>query len=297
MKTEKSIFVAFILNLSFSVFEFAGGIFSGSVAILSDAIHDMGDSLSLGISFFLEKISKKQPDDKYTFGYTRYSVLGSLVTTLILLYGSVMVILNAISRIITPVEVNYDSMILFAIIGITVNFGAVLITRHGNSLNQKAVNLHMLEDVLGWIVVLIGSFIMRFTHFTILDPIMSIGVAIFILVNVFKNLKEITDLFLEKIPRGININDIREHLLKIDGITDVHHIHIRSIDSRNNHATMHIVTNSDSYQIKEKVRKELQNHNINHVTLELESENEHCHQINCRIDSDSGCSGCHHHSH
>jgi cobalt-zinc-cadmium efflux system protein len=157
MKTEKNILIAFVLNFAFSIFEFVGGIFTGSVAIISDAIHDIGDAASIGISYFLEKKSKQQPDAEYTYGYARYSVLGSLITTLILLVGSAVVIYNAIGRIIAPTEINYGGMILFAVVGVCVNFGAAFLTRDGHSLNQKAVNLHMLEDVLGWVVVLVGA--------------------------------------------------------------------------------------------------------------------------------------------
>lgn len=149
MKTERNIFIAFLLNLSFSVFEFIGGIITGSVAIMSDAVHDIGDAASIGISFFLEKKSKGKPDEKYTYGYARYSVVGGLITTLILLLGSVMVIYNAVNRIIEPTEIDYTGMIIFAVVGVCVNFCAAIFTREGGSLNQKAVNLHMLEDVLG----------------------------------------------------------------------------------------------------------------------------------------------------
>ena len=190
MKTEKNILFAFIINLIFSIFEFAGGIFTGSVAIISDAIHDIGDATSIGIAFFLEKKSKKQPDEKYTYGYARYSVIGSVITTLILLFGSIMVIYNAIEKIINPSDINYNGMIVFALVGVSVNFIAALLTKEGNSLNQKAVNLHMLEDVLGWLIVLIGAIVMRFTDLSIIDPLMSIGVAIFILISSIKNLKE-----------------------------------------------------------------------------------------------------------
>ena len=183
MKAEKKMFVAFILNFVFSIFEFIGGIFTGSVAIISDAVHDLGDAVSIGVAFVLEKKSRKEPDEKYTYGYSRYSVVGSLFTTLILLLGSVTVIYNAVLRIITPHEVYYDGMIIFAVIGVCVNLAAALVTRNGASLNQKAVNLHILEDVLGWVVVLVGAVVMRFTNFYILDPFLSIGVAIFILIN------------------------------------------------------------------------------------------------------------------
>ena len=180
MKTERNILIAFILNLSFSIFEFVGGVFTGSVAITSDAVHDIGDAASIGISYFLEKRSKKQPDEKYTYGYARYSIIGGFITTLILLIGSAFVIYNAIIRIINPVEINYNGMIVFAVVGVIVNFSAAFFTREGDSLNQKAVNLHMLEDVLGWIVVLVGAVVMRFTDFSLIDPIMSVGVSLFI---------------------------------------------------------------------------------------------------------------------
>ena len=296
MKTEKRILTAFILNLAFSVFEFFGGIFTGSVAIVSDALHDIGDAAGIGISYFLEKKSKKEPDEKYTYGYVRYSAIGSVITTSILLFGSVMVIFNAVSRMIEPTEINYQGMIVFAVIGVAVNFGAAFLTRNGESLNQKAVNLHMIEDVLGWGVVLVGAIVMRFTDFALIDPIMSIGVAGFIFVSAVKNLKEVTDLFLEKTPNGIDIKEIKDHIVTIDGVIDVHHIHIWSMDGQHNCATMHIVTNSASYRVKENIRKELKEHGISHVTLELEEEGEPCCEENCHVDFNITSFGhCHHH--
>ena len=262
MRTEKNILTAFILNLLFSVFEFVGGLVTGSVAIISDAIHDLGDAASIGISFFLEKISKKQPDEKYTYGYARYSVIGGLITTFILLLGSVAVMYNAVGRIISPSPINYDGMILFALIGVAVNFVAAFLTRGGDSLNQKAVNLHMLEDVLGWAVVLIGAIVMRFTDLTVIDPLMSICVAVFILINAIKNLKEIFEIFLEKAPAGICIDELKHHLLEIEGVTDIHHIHVWSMDGQSNYATMHVLADGNTHEIKEKLREELREHNI-----------------------------------
>ena len=297
MKTEKNILIAFVLNIAFSVFEFIGGIFTGSVSIVSDAIHDIGDAASIGLSLILEKVSKKQPDNNYSYGYLRYSVLGGFVTTVILLFGSVAVIINAVHRMLNPVEIKYNGMIIFAIIGAIVNFIAALVTREGDNINQKAVNLHMLEDVLGWIVVLIGAIIMKFTDFAIIDPIMSIIVAVFILINSFKTLNEILALFLEKTPNNIDINEIEHHLIEIEGITDVHHIHIWSMDGVNNYATMHIVTSDDPHKIKHLVREELSEHGISHATLELESEGEHCHETQCYTNCENSSHHHHHHHH
>ena len=292
MKSEKNILIAFILNLAFSVFELVGGIFTNSVAIISDSIHDIGDATSIGVSYFLEKKSKKQPDEIYTYGYLRYSVIGSIITVLILLVGSVLVIINAVSRILNPQEINYNGMIVFAIIGVIVNFLAAYFTRHGESLNQKAVNLHMLEDVLGWVAVLIGAVVMRFTDFKLIDPILSIGVSLYIFAHAFSHLKEALDLFLVKIPHGINIDEIKHHIKELENVLDVHHVHVWSMDGNSNYATMHIVTNGDHSTVKKAVKEEMNHHGIIHTTLEMESENEQCEDKQCHTHIE-----CHHHDH
>ncbi len=297
MKTEKNILIAFLLNLCFSVFECIGGIVTGSVAILSDAVHDIGDAASIGVSYFLERKSKKQPDDTYTYGYARYSVIGSVVTTFILLFGSAAVIYNAVARLITPSEINYNGMIIFAIVGVLVNLGAAFVTKEGDSLNQKAVNLHMLEDVLGWVVVLVGAVVMRFTDLAVIDPLMSIGVATFIFVNAIRNLKEAVDVFLEKTPHGICVEEIKEHVAEIDGVLDVHHIHVWSLDGHNSYATMHVVTNAEHHKVKHAIREELAEHGIGHVTLELEAQGEHCHEKDCHVELHADHGHHHHHHH
>ena len=295
MKTKGNILIAFLLNLSFSIFELFGGIFTGSVAILSDAVHDLGDAASIGISYYLEQKSKKQADASYTYGYARFSVLGGLITTTILLAGSLMMIYNSVLRIITPVDIHYEGMILFAIVGVIVNFCAAFFTRGGGSLNQKAVNLHMLEDVFGWIVVLIGAVVMHFTDFSLIDPLMSMGVSLFILVHAIKNLKEIISIFLKKVPDSLNISELKAHIEAIDGVLDAHHIHIWSIDGIHHCATMHIVTDGDPHHMKDAVRGELLEHGIQHSTLELEAPGEHCHDPHCHIDVHTQSSCGHHH--
>ena len=292
MKTEKNILIAFILNLTFSLFELIGGLLTGSIAILSDSLHDIGDALSIGISYFLEKKSKQPSDNKYTYGYIRYSVLGGIITTMILFVGSIFVIYESIKRIIDPIEIHYNGMIIFAIFGVIINSLASYFTREGDSINQKAVNLHMLEDVLGWVVVLIGSIIMRFTDIVYIDSILSILVALYIFINTFSNLKTIIDLFLEKTPDNINIDELKKHLLSIEGVKDIHHIHIRSIDGYNNTSTLHAVVNKYDPEIKNKIKEELEEHNIGHSTIELELESEHCHDDNCEIKPTE-----HHHHH
>ena len=297
MKTEKNILTAFILNLSFSIFELIGGIFTNSISIISDAVHDFGDALSIGISLVLEKISKKKPNETYTYGYVRYSVLGALITTIVLTLGSIFVIIGGIDRILNPETINYDGMIIFAIFGVIINFLAAYFTREGDSLNQKAVNLHMLEDVLGWVVVLIGSVLMKFTDISLIDSIMSIGIALFILINAFKNIKSILDLFLEKTPKNISVEEIKKHLLEIKGIIDVHHVHIWSIDGYNNYSTMHVVTDEKNIkELKNKIREEMNEHGICHTTIEIEDKDDICDEKECEIKVNNEI-GHHHHHH
>ena len=292
MKTEKNILIAFLLNISFSIFEFFGGLFTNSVAIMSDSVHDMGDAISIGISYIMERKSKKNPNNKYTYGYVRYSVLGGVITTTILLVGSILVIIGAVNRLFNPVEVNYSGMIIFAIFGVILNFIAAYVTRDGDSINQKSVNLHMLEDVFGWVVVLIGAIIMNFTDIRVLDSIMSIGVSLFILFHSLKNLKRVLDLFLEKTPENIDIEELKHHLLEIKDVEDIHHIHVWSIDGFHNYATMHIVTKSKNIsKVKKEIREELEEHNITHAILETEEEA--CDDTECHIEIKH--EGHHHH--
>jgi len=296
MRSDKRILLAFLLNLGFSLFEFVGGLITGSVAILSDALHDLGDAAGIGVSLFLERKSKRKADDAYTYGYARYSMLGSVFTMLILLTGSVAVIWNAAQRLLHPTPIHYDGMILFALVGVAVNLIAALVTRGGESMNQKAVSLHMLEDVLGWVVVLVGAVVMRFTDLWFLDPLMSIGVALFIGIHAAKGLYETLPYFLEKAPHNVDVPSIKVHLAEIPGVLDVHHIHLWSMDERHNCATMHIVTNGDPHEIKAAVRHELSHHGINHATLELETEGEECPAGHCHVTLDE-CESHHLHHH
>lgn len=290
MKTERSILIAFLLNLFFSIFEIIGGLFTNSVSILSDAVHDLFDSLSIGVSYLLENKSKKKPDKIYTYGYTRYSVLGALFTTMILFVSSILIIYHSIERIFNPVLVNYDGMLLIAIFGVLVNSLAAYFTKDGESLNQKAVSLHMLEDVLGWIIVLIGAIVIKLTKILWIDSIISIIVSVIIVIKTINHLNQVLDLFLMKKPIDIDIDEMKKHILNINGVKDIHHIHIWSLDGINNYATLHVVTDKN---VKEKIRNELKEHGINHVTIEIEEIGECCHSKNCKVKQ----SKVHHHHH
>jgi len=297
MKTDRKILVAFILNLAFAVFEFIGGVFTGSVAILSDAVHDIGDAASIGVSYYLEKKSRGKPDERYTYGYARYSVVGGVITTLVLLLGSIAVIAGAMQRIIEPREISYDGMIIFAVVGVLVNLLAAMVTHGGGSIGQRAVNLHMLEDVLGWIVVLMGAIVMRFTDISLIDPILSIGVAVFIIVNAVRTLASALDVFLEKAPREVDVHELEHHVSELEGVLGVHHVHVWSMDGVHSFATMHVVTDADSAEVKRRVREELAEHGISHATLEIERSGEECGEEDCSLNFESHSHYGHHHHH
>ena len=298
MKTEKNILIAFLLNLSFSIFELFGGLFTNSVAIISDAVHDLGDSFSIGLSYFLEKKSKRKPDEKFTYGYMRYSVLGAIITNTILVTGSVLVIYNAFLRIINPVDINYNGMIIFAVFGVVVNFLAAYFTKDGDSLNQKAVNLHMMEDVLGWVVVLVGALVIKVTEINMIDSILSIGVAVYIFIHALTSFKDIVDLFLTKVPSGVNVNELSKHILEIEEVEDVHHVHVWSMDGVNNYATMHVVSNTKNIsKLKRNIREELEEHGINHVTIEVDDDKDSCSDKECEVKHSNHSHHSHHHHH
>lgn len=270
MKIERNILIAFLLNLGFSVFEFFGGLFTGSVAILSDAVHDLGDAVGIGVSWFLERKSHHPPDETYPCGYTRFSVLGSVSTCGILLLGSVGVTVSALERLTNPVPIRYEGMMLFAVVGVAVNLAAALVTRRGDSLNQKAVNLHMLEDVLTWVVVLAGAAVMKLTEWTVLDPLVSIGVAVYIFVRAAGHLQAVLDIFLEKTPADCSVSSVRAHITAVEGVREVRRLCIRSVDGYTHAAELCIVTDNDPIPIKDAVRHQLAAWNITRITIETE---------------------------
>ncbi len=295
MKTERKIFLAFILNLIFSVIEFIGGIFTGSIAILSDALHDFGDATSIGLSFMLEKKSKKKANDKYTYGYGRFSALGGLITTVILLLGGIVVIYNSINRLINPIEIKYNVVIIIAVIGFSVNLISAIFTHGGHSINQKAVNLHMLEDVFGWVIVLIGAIVMRFTNFARLDAILSILVALFIIYNALKNLKEILDIFLLKTPKNLDLSAIKKEVLEIDNVIDLKSVNVLSIDGEKAVLSVKAVVLEYSLKVKNEIYLALSRHAISSATIELVLPDEK--PILLETNAKESHTHCHHHHH
>ena len=297
MRAKTRIFFAFLLNLVFSAVELVGGLMTGSVAILSDALHDAGDAAGIGLSFFLEAFSGKRADRRYTYGYLRFSVLGGLLTSLLLMGGATVVIWRAALRLASPVPINYNGVIWLSVVGIVINLAATLLTAGGHSLNQRAVSLHMLEDVLGWVAVLAGAIVMRFTDWVFLDPLLSIALSIVLLVFSAKTAIEALSILLDRAPSTVSAAELRAALEGIEGVREVHHLHVRSLDGSRHEACLHLVAEGDGIEIRAAARARLREHGVDCATIELEAVGEHCTCRECTLSLPQKPGGHHHHHH
>jgi cobalt-zinc-cadmium efflux system protein len=282
----KNIKVAFFLNFGFTLFEIVGGFLTNSIAILSDAVHDLGDSLSLGLAWYFQKVARKGSDTSYSYGYKRFSLLGAVINSIVLIVGSIFILAAAVPRIFNPQHTQVEGMFLLAIVGILVNGAAVFRLKKGDSLNEKVVSLHLLEDVLGWAAILVGSIVMYFFDVPVLDPIMSIAIACFVLFNVYKNIRQSLRIILQGIPDEVDITDISTHLSQFKEIESIHDVHIWSVDGNYNVMTVHVVLKQvldmdHLAMLKATIRESLEAEGIQHVTIEFETADESCNFEKC----------------
>ncbi len=278
---EGNIRFAFFLNLTFTVIEVIGGVYTNSLAILTDALHDFGDSLSLGLAWYFQKISKKERDERYSYGYKRFSLLGAIINAIVLVVGSALILMEAIPALFDPSPTNVKGMMLIAFFGIIVNGAAVFRLKKGQSINEKVVMLHLLEDVLGWVAVLIGSVLMYFWDLPFIDPLLSVLIAVFVLYNVFKNIKNSFRIILQATPVNVDVEKIRKQVLQIPDIQDIHDCHTWSLDGDYNIFTLHVVLRENislkaQYVLKKEIKALLVGQNIHHMTIEFEMSQEDC---------------------
>lgn len=280
---HKNLKVAFFLNLFFTILELIGGYLTNSVAVLSDAIHDLGDTVSLGSAWYLEVLSNRGIDKKFSFGYKRFSLLGAVINCLVLIIGSMFVIRETIPRLLHPEEPNVEGMIAFAILGVLVNGAAVLRLKKGDSLNERAVMMHLMEDVLGWIAVLIGAVFMYFFDFPIVDPILSLLITSYVLYNVYFNIKKSVSIFLQMVPDNVDLTKVKGLVESVEDVRDAHDIHVWSLDGIYNILTLHVEVGNDLsvkriIEIKREIKQALLKGNVHHATIEIEvpSENRDC---------------------
>lgn len=280
-KAEKNISIAFFLNLFFVIVEVVGGIFTNSIAILTDALHDFGDCLSLATAWFLQKKSAQARDRKYSYGYKRFSLLGSIFLSGVLTISSIFVLLEAVKRIMEPQDVSAGGMLWIAIFGVIINGAAALRVKQGTSLNERAVYLHIMEDVLGWIAVLVVSVVMLFVYIPALDSMLSIGISIWVLSNVYRNLRSVFKILLQAIPDDVSLDELSTRITSIEGVLSIHDLHLWSLDGESHVMTLHIVTDeADTAAMKEQVRTIAHEYHIVHTTVEFENSRTTC-TANC----------------
>jgi cobalt-zinc-cadmium efflux system protein len=267
--------------LGFTVLEIIGGIYTNSVAILSDAVHDLGDSFSLGLAWYLNKKSKKAATTQFSFGYQRFSLAGAFINALILLLGSIYLISEAIQRIKNPEMADAQGMILFALVGIAVNGYAAFKVSKGSSQNEKVISWHLVEDVLGWVAVLIAGIVLYFKNVPWLDPALSLGISLFILWNVFKNLKSTILIFLQAVPGDISLDELKVKICEFRKVDSVHHMHIWSLEGEHHVFTVHVKLKPienllELNEIKTEIKTLLKTYPFSHYTLEIELDQEKC---------------------
>lgn len=271
----------FFLNVTFTIIEFIGGWLTNSTAIMADAVHDLGDSISIGFAWLLSHFSDKQASSAYSYGYKRLSLFGALINSFVLIGGSIFILVEAIPRLSNPEMPMVEGMLGLALLGVTVNGYAVYKLKAGTTLNEKVLTWHLLEDILGWVAVLIVSIILMFVEWPILDPLLSIAFTLFILFNVVKNLKSTLALFLQASPDKETQTKISEALLSKPEVREVHHLHYWSLDGESHVLTAHLVLNAQYdvpklQSLKQVISEDLSGFDLSHTTIEFEFPNEVC---------------------
>ncbi len=273
--------LAFLLNLGFTLVAAVGGVWTNSVAILSDAVHDFGDSLSLGLAWYLDRYSRRERDHRFSYGYRRFSLLGVVTTTAALVGGSAFVLAEAIPRLLEPEPTDALGMVGFAVLGVAVNGVAALRLRDRKSLNARVVSWHLLEDVLGWSAVLVVAITLLFVDLPVLDPALSIVITVFILYNVVRNLRDTMALFLQGVPDDVDLEAIERRFAALDHVQSTHHTHVWSMDGAHHVLTTHLVVNAETSKdevlsLREQVRGLCEDHDFAHTTVEIEWDDESC---------------------
>ena len=274
MKTKHAVWLAFFLNLSFAIVEFiAGGIF-GSSAVLADSVHDFGDAIAIGISAFLESISNRKEDSHYTLGYKRFSLLGAMVTTVILMTGSGMVILENMVKLFHPQPVNEEGLLWLGIIAISVNVLASLVIRKGQTKNESILSLHFLEDILGWVAVILMAIVLRYTDWYILDPLLSLAISFFILSKAIPRFWSTLRIFLDAVPEGVNIQKIKADLAELDHVASINQLNLWTMDGLEKNAIVHVCLEHVKHMevCKESIRTLLKESGFQNITIEVDED-------------------------
>ena len=274
MKTKHAVWLAFFLNLSYAIVEFiAGGLF-GSSAVLADSVHDMGDAIAIGVSAFLETISNREEDSHYTLGYKRFSLLGALVTAVILMTGSVLVILGNITKLFHPQPVNDEGILWLGIIAVSINVLASLVVRKGKTKNESILSLHFLEDTLGWVAVILMAIVLRFTDWYILDPLLSLVISIFIMSKAIPRFWSTLKIFLDAVPEGVDIKQVKSDLEQLDHVASLNQLNLWTMDGLEKNAIVHVCLKEIEQMelCKESIRSKLKDCGFQNITIEIDAD-------------------------
>ena len=272
MKAKYTVWLAFFLNLTYAIVEFiAGGVF-GSSAVLADSVHDLGDAIAIGISAFLESISNREEDSHYTLGYKRFSLLGAMITAVILMTGSVLVILENIAKIFHPQSVNDEGILWLGIIAIIINVLASLVIRKGQTKNESILSLHFLEDTLGWVAVILMAIVLRFTDWYILDPLLSLAISFFILSKALPRFWRTLKIFLDAVPEGVDIQKIKTDLAELDHVASINQLNLWTMDGLEKNAIVHVCLKEMEHMetCKESIRIFLKDCGFQNITIEVD---------------------------
>lgn len=278
----KNIRTAFLLNFFFTLVEIVGGFASNSVAVLSDAIHDLGDSLSLAFAWFAEKKADQDiKDERFTFGMNRLPLISALVNAGVLTTGSIFIIIHSIKRFQHPEPIDYRIMIPLAVLGVTVNAWAVIKLAKNQGINSRVMRLHLLEDILGWIALLIGSIVMYFTDLLIIDPILSLAIAVFILYNALKNLRHAYFIIMQRSPEGISVSKIKSQIHQLEEVKSIMDFHLWTLEGSLHVMSIHVLIHAplkteQLIALKKEIRRILKGEGDIHATIEIEFPEEEC---------------------
>ena len=300
MSSKFAVWLAFVLNFSFAIIEFIFGGLFGSSAILADAVHDLGDALAIGISAFLESISNREEDSHYTLGYKRFSLLGAILTAVILITGSSLVILENISKLIEPQPVDHEGMLWLGVIAIAINLTASLIVRKGQTKNESILSLHFLEDTLGWLAVIVVAIILRYTDWYFLDPLLSLLISAFILSKALPRFWSTLKIFLDAVPEGVDIQQVKSDLEQLDHVTSINQLNLWTMDGLEKNAIIHVCLEHVKHMevCKEAIRTLLKDCGFQNVTIEVDEDlaTHRAHKRNIEdLETDQGHGHDHHH--
>lgn len=271
----------FFLNLAFVVIEVVGGYYSGSLSILADAAHDAGDCLALAMAWFFSRLAQKKRDSHFSYGYGRFSLLGAVVSGTAIFFSSLAILFTSVPKILNPSEPNGLGMLALAVLGVAVNGAAALRLAKGSSVGERILIWHYIEDVLGWVAVLLGGLGVYYLGWNWLDPLLAVFIAIFVLRGVWKNLGHVVPLFLQAVPEEIDLKGLEESIRAHKGVADLHDLHTWSIDGQHHILSVHVVQSSsgDTVALKTEIREIAAKYGKFHVTIEVEGKSEDCHDV------------------